>query len=88
MGDRAFRVFVTMVSALQHLRVMKRFLAALVLVTLLGGVADTKPVHPIPNQPKPTFVGWLIKKVIGPIVVTGAKDLVATAIRSAIVAAL
>jgi hypothetical protein len=77
-----------MVSALQHIGVMRRLLAALLLVTALGSRAESRPVHPIPNQPKPTFVEWLIKKVIGPIVVEGAKGLVATAVRSAIVAAL
>jgi hypothetical protein len=75
-------------SALQRLRVMRRFLTALVLVTLLGGAAESKPVHPIPDQPKPTFVWWLMRQVIGPIVVAGAKDLVASAVRSAICAAL
>ena len=78
----------TMVSALQGLSVMRRFLAALFLLTALGSRAESKPIHPIPNQPKPTFVEWLIKKVIGPIVVEGAKNLVADAVRSAIVAAL
>jgi hypothetical protein len=77
-----------MVSPLQQLGVMRRFLAGLLLVIALSSRAESKPFHPIPNQPKPTFVGWLIKKVIAPIVVEGAKDLVASAVRSAIVAAL
>jgi hypothetical protein len=67
---------------------MKRFVAALLLVTVLAGAARAQPARPLPPQPKPTFARWLIKKVIGPVVVAGAKDLLVSAIRSAIVAAL
>jgi hypothetical protein len=67
---------------------MRRFVAALVLVTAFAGAAEARPIRPAPPQTKPTFVTWLMRKVIGPIVIAGAKDLAATAIRSAIVSVL
>jgi hypothetical protein len=67
---------------------MRRLLAALVLVALLGGLAEAGPARPLPPRPRPSFIGWLLKQVIAPVVVAGAKDLCASVIRSAIVAAL
>jgi len=67
---------------------MRRFVAALVLVTVLGGVAQAGPRRPVPQQAKPTLVVRVLRQVIGPILVAGVKDLLASAIRSAIVAAL
>jgi hypothetical protein len=71
---------------------MRRFVAALLVVTVLAGAAQARPMRPVPQQPKPTWVVRLLRNVIGPILVAGAvagvKDLLAGAIRSAIVAAL
>lgn len=60
----------------------------MILVTVLSGAGAARPLPPVPQPPKPIFIQWLMRKVIVPVVVAGAKDLVATAIRSAIVSLL
>jgi hypothetical protein len=67
---------------------MRRFVAALLLVGVLAGVAQAQPTRAVPQQPKPTLVVRLLRNVVGPILVAGVKDLLASAIRSAIVAVL
>jgi hypothetical protein len=68
---------------------MRRCVAALLLMGVLGGGAQARPVRPVPQQqPKPTLVVRLLRNVISPILVAGVKDLVACAIKSAIAAVL
>ena len=83
---------------------MKRLLGAIVLVVVLGGIAEAhpvrrppphatvrlaqvrviRPVRPLHPGTKPNFIGWLVDKVVVPVV----KDAIRAKIAGAVVAAL
>jgi hypothetical protein len=50
-------------------RTVRRFVAALFLVTVLAGAAQAQPTRPVPQQPRPTLVVRLLRQVIGPVLV-------------------
>jgi hypothetical protein len=82
---------------------MKRVLAAVVMVRLFSGVAEARPArprptvtvekvrvvrHPIPHEPRPTFVGWVVNKVMWPAVKKAVENKVTATVGAAVVAAL